>query len=70
MAVAEDPDGACCDFFGQDIKDRRTMGDGVGIGFRKDDAKLRELFNKALAEVVADGTLKRIAEKYVPFAIY
>ncbi|MGE0425394.1 MAG: transporter substrate-binding domain-containing protein [Reyranellaceae bacterium] len=64
------PDGACCDFFGQDIKDRRTMGDGVGIGFRKDDAKLRDLFNKALAEVVADGTLKRIAEKYVPFAIY
>jgi lysine-arginine-ornithine-binding protein len=63
-------DGACCDFFGQDVKDRRTMGDGVGIGFRKDDAKLRDAFNKALAEVVADGTLKRITEKYVPFAIY
>ena len=63
-------DGACCDFFGQDVKDRRTLGDGVGIGFRKDDAKLRDTFNKALAEVVADGTLKRISEKYVPFAIY
>lgn len=63
-------DGACCDFFGQDVKDARTLGDGVGIGFRKDDAKLRDAFNRALAEVVADGTLKRIADKYVPFAIY
>jgi lysine-arginine-ornithine-binding protein len=63
-------DGACCDFFGQDVKDTRTLGDGVGIGFRKDDAKLRDAFNKALAEAVADGTLKRIADKYVPFAIY
>lgn len=63
-------DGACCDFFGQDVKDTRTLGDGVGIGFRKDDSKLRDAFNKALAEVVADGTLRRMAEKYVPFAIY
>jgi len=63
-------DGACCDFFGQDVKDTRTLGDGVGIGFRKDDSKLRDAFNKALAELVADGTLKRIADKYVPFAIY
>lgn len=63
-------DGACCDFFGQDVKDTRTLGDGVGIGFRKDDAKLRDAFNRALAEVVADGTLKRLADKYVPFAIY
>jgi lysine-arginine-ornithine-binding protein len=63
-------DGACCDFFGTDVKDTRTLGDGVGIGFRKDDAKLRDVFNKALAEVVADGTLKRLGEKYLPFAIY
>lgn len=63
-------DGDCCDFFGQDVKDTRTLGDGVGIGLRKDDAKLRDAFNKALAEAVADGTLKRIADKYVPFAIY
>ncbi len=63
-------DGACCDFFGQDVKDTRTLGDGVGIGLRKDDAKLRDAFNRALAEAVADGTLKRLADKYVPFAIY
>lgn len=63
-------DGGCCGFFGQDVKDTRTLGDGVGIGLRKDDAKLRDAFNKALAELVADGTLKRIADKHVPFAIY
>lgn len=64
------PEGACCEFFGQDVKDTRSLGDGVGIGFRKDDAKLRDAFNRALAEAVADGTLRRLAEKYVPFAIY
>lgn len=63
-------DGACCGFFGQDVKDTRTLGDGVGIGLRKDDAKLRDALNKALAEAIADGTLRRLAEKYVPFAIY
>jgi len=63
-------EGSCCDFFGQDIKDTRSLGDGVGIGFRKDDPKLREAFNKALAEVVADGTLRRLAEKYLPFPIF
>ena len=63
-------DGDCCGFFGQDVKDTRTLGDGVGIGMRKDDAKLRDVLNKALAEAIADGTHKRIADKYLPFAIY
>lgn len=63
-------DGDCCGFFGQDVKDTRTLGDGVGIGLRKDDSKLRDAFNKALAETIADGTHKRIADKYLPFAIY
>ncbi|WP_178130798.1 transporter substrate-binding domain-containing protein [Reyranella sp. CPCC 100927] len=64
------PEGACCAFFGQDIKDTRTLGEGVAAGFRKDDPKLRETFNKALAELLADGTHKKIADRYFPFAIY
>ena len=60
----------CCEFFGQDVKDAKTLGDGVGIGMRKDDVKLRDAFNKALTDAIADGTHKRIADKYLPFAIY
>ncbi len=43
--------------------------DKIGIAVRKGDA-LRELLNKALAEVVADGTYKKINDKYFPFSIY
>ncbi|MCW5746542.1 MAG: transporter substrate-binding domain-containing protein [Alphaproteobacteria bacterium] len=64
------PEGGCCAFFGQDVKDARTLGEGVGAGFRKDDPKLREAFNKALAEMIADGGYKKIADKYFPFPIY
>ena len=66
----ESPDGACCAFFGQDVRDPRTLGEGVGAGFRKDDLKLREAFNKALADMIADGGYKKIADKYFPFPIY
>ncbi|KIP97007.1 MULTISPECIES: ABC transporter substrate-binding protein [Pseudomonas] len=43
--------------------------DKIGIAVRKGDA-LRERLNKALAEVVADGTYKKINDKYFPFSIY
>lgn len=35
-----------------------------GIAFRKDDTELREEFQKAIDELMADGTIERIAKKY------
>lgn len=66
----ESPQGACCAFFGQDIKDARTLGEGVGAGFRKEDTKLRQAFNQALADMITDGAYRKIAERYFPFPIY
>lgn len=66
----ESPEGACCAFFGQDIKNNRLLGEGVGAGFRKSDLKLREAFNKALAEMIADGAYRKISDRYFPFPIY
>ena len=43
--------------------------DKIGIAVRKGDA-LRERLNKALEEIVADGTYKKINDKYFPFSIY
>lgn len=37
---------------------------GIGIGFRKDDVKLRDAVQKAFDEIVADGTAKDISEKW------
>ncbi len=36
---------------------------------RRVDAKLRDAFNKALGEMVSDGTYKKINEKYFPFPL-
>jgi ABC-type amino acid transport substrate-binding protein len=63
-------EGACCEFFGQDVKDSATMGIGIAAGLRKDDVKLREALNKAISEIAADGSYRRINDKYFPFSIY
>ena len=36
----------------------------MGIGFRKDEAKLRDSLQKAFDDIVEDGTAKRISEKW------
>jgi ABC-type amino acid transport substrate-binding protein len=64
------PEGGCCTFFGDDVKDTRTLGEGVGAGFRKDEVKLREAFNRALADMLNDGAHRKLSEKYFPFPIY
>lgn len=43
--------------------------DKIGIAVRKKDP-LREKLNTALKEIVADGTYKKINDKYFPFSIY
>lgn len=66
---SQKPDGKCCELVGQDIKDNQTLGIGVAAGMRREDAKLRDAFNKALGEMLSDGTYKKINEKYFPFAL-
>ncbi|HHI82933.1 MAG TPA: transporter substrate-binding domain-containing protein [Rhizobiales bacterium] len=63
-------DGACCKFVGPDLTDRKFFGDGAGIAVRKGDDELRKAFNKAIAEILADGTYKKINDKYFPFSVY
>ncbi|HYF53661.1 MAG TPA: transporter substrate-binding domain-containing protein [Salinarimonas sp.] len=40
------------------------LGWGVGAGLRKADGELKGLFDKAVAEAIADGTVKRLSEKW------
>ncbi len=44
--------------------------DKIGIAVRKGDNELRNKLNSALKEIVADGTYKKINDKYFPFSIY
>jgi len=40
------------------------FGTGVGIGLRKDDTKLKAALDKVIQDAIADGTVKRLAEKW------
>jgi len=62
-------EGNCCEVMGQDVKDTQTLGIGVSAGLRREDAKLRDAFNKALGEMMADGTYRKLSEKYFPFPV-
>ena len=66
---SQKPEGKCCELVGQDIKDTQTLGVGVSAGLRKEDAKLRDALNKAFADMLSDGTYRKINEKYFPFAL-
>jgi octopine/nopaline transport system substrate-binding protein len=41
------------------------FGMGTGAGLRKEDTKLKEMLNAAIDGAIADGTIKRISEKWV-----
>ncbi len=62
--------GKCCTYAGEEINDPRYVGEGVGAGVRKEDNELRERMNRALAQIIADGTYKQINDKYFPFNVY
>ncbi|NLP65199.1 transporter substrate-binding domain-containing protein [Paraburkholderia sacchari] len=39
-------------------------GDGEALGLRKSDADLKKMFDRAIADALADGTVKRLSEKW------
>jgi octopine/nopaline transport system substrate-binding protein len=41
------------------------FGLGTGAGLRKEDTKLKEMMNTAISAAIADGTIKRISEKWL-----
>ncbi|HEY6980089.1 transporter substrate-binding domain-containing protein [Reyranella sp.] len=66
---SQKPEGQCCVVMGQDIKDTPTLGIGVSAGIRREDVKLREAFNKAIGEMLSDGTYRKLNAKYFPFPL-
>jgi polar amino acid transport system substrate-binding protein len=66
----DSPDGACCKMLGQIKLVPEIHGLGTGIGLRKEDTDLKEMFNKAIVAIRADGTYKKINDKYFKFDAY
>lgn len=57
----EDSQGALVWVDGQD---NVSLGEGLGIGMRKSDTALKERFDKAIAEMRADGSLDKLIVKW------
>ena len=68
--IEKSKDGTCCELVGKPVLDPQYAGQGAGIAIRQEDDTLREAFNKALDEIVADGTYKAINDKYFKINIY
>jgi polar amino acid transport system substrate-binding protein len=66
------PEASCCEWKVDVDKTKygKIFGTGAGIAIRKEDADLVAMFNKAIGEIVADGTYKTINDKYFAFSIY
>jgi len=62
--------GKDAEFVGPGFTDPKWFGDGAGIAVRKDDNELREMLNKAIAQIRADGTYAKINAKYFDFDVY
>jgi len=64
------PEGKDFQFIGPDITDEKWFGVGAGIACRKEDTDLVEMFNKAIQQIRADGTYKKIQDEYFDFNVY
>jgi arginine/ornithine transport system substrate-binding protein len=64
------PEGKDYQFIGPDLSDPKWFGDGAGIAIRKQDKELVEKFNMAIDTIRANGTYKKVQDKYFDFNVY
>jgi len=64
------PEGKDFEFVGPDLTDPKWYGTGVGIALRKQDTDLQKILNDSIEKIRADGTYKKIQDKYFDFNIY
>ncbi len=64
------PEGADYQYIGPDLNEKKYFGEGAGIACRKQDKDLVEKLNKAIEQIRADGTYKKIQDKYFDFDVY
>ena len=64
------PQGAAYRFSGADLFDEKFFGVGTAVGIRKEDTDLKTQIDQAIANMRADGTYEKIAEKYFEFDVY
>lgn len=64
------PRGKGFQIVGNDLNDPKTLGEGAGVGLRKEDKDLKEKIDAAIASMRKDGTYDKIAKQYFDFDVY
>jgi ABC-type amino acid transport substrate-binding protein len=64
------PEGEGYEFRGPEYTGVKWFGYGAGVGVRKQEAHIAEAFSKAIAEIRADGTYQKLADKWFGFDVY
>ncbi len=64
------PEGKEYQFIGPDLADPKWFGDGAGIAVRKQDTGLIKKLNMAIDKIRANGTYKKVQDKYFDFNVY
>ncbi|MEZ9131861.1 ABC transporter substrate-binding protein [Vibrio breoganii] len=70
LAFLDKEIGQGFEFKGEAVTDKSYIGEGTALALRQQDKELAEKFNKAIAEIRANGTYDKIAAKYFTFDIY
>jgi lysine-arginine-ornithine-binding protein len=71
MGFLKTPRGAGFAFTSGELSDPKdVLGTGAAIGLRKEDADLKTKIDKALADMLKDGTYKKIESRYFTFDVY
>lgn len=62
--------GRDVEFVGPGYTDSKYLGEGIGIGVRKQDTELLGMLNAAIKQIRKDGTYQKINAKYFNFDVY
>ena len=64
------PEGANYTVVGPELYIPKYFGTGVGFALRKGESALKNELNGAIKAIRADGTYKKINDKYFKFDVY
>ena len=64
LATLAKPDAKDLTLAGGEFRGGDTLGQGTGIGIRKNEPELKAMLDKAIAGEVADGSLKKLQDKW------
>ncbi|WP_237480037.1 transporter substrate-binding domain-containing protein [Lichenibacterium dinghuense] len=64
LATLAKPDAKDLTIAGAEFRGGPDLGEGTGVGIRKNEPELKAMFDKAIAAEIADGSLKKLQDKW------